>query len=70
MNRERISNMTTNKQGQTYKKVQRRKEWVQYLNSNNHRSNLSPSQKEEIFKWAKTAKYTLEDLQKIIHSIK
>ena len=50
MNRERISNMTTNKQGQTYKKVQRRKEWVQYLNSNNHQSNLSPSQKEEIFK--------------------
>ena len=69
MNNDRITNLAINAKGRTYKKVERRQEWVDYLNKHNHDSNMSDKEKEDIFQWASTAKYSLQQLQQIIDSI-
>ena len=70
MNRDRISELTKSMQGRPYKKVERRKEWVEFLDKHDHKSNMTNAEKEEIFRWATTTQYTFEELQTVIKNIK
>jgi len=65
----RISQLSRNSDGKIYQKVHLRTNWVNFLKRNTHSSNLTNSEKQKLFHWANTSKYSETDLLQIIKNL-
>lgn len=69
--RKRFQNLAMKNEKEMYKKAVLRKEWVDYLRSNEVRKGLwNDEQMEELFQWAQTSRVSDKELQMIIENRK
>ena len=66
MNQARIRKITTQINGQPYKKVSKRTAWVNHLKQYTHQSGFSETKKRKLFSWATTTQVSREQLKAII----
>lgn len=66
MSKERVTDMTRTKKGEVFKRIIKRKQWTDLLDSHNRRVIFSEKEKTEIIEWMKTTKHNPSSLDAII----
>jgi hypothetical protein len=70
MNIERLSNLTTTKEGKLCVKIANRNKWITFLRSNLNPVNISEIQKKELIQWVKQTRVTHAQVQALIEDNK
>ena len=66
MNIERVSNLTTTKDGKECIKVRNRRKWFAYLRKNICAVNISKNEKDKLIKWVKETRISDAQIQALI----
>ena len=66
MNNDRITDLLLGADGKEYKKVQKRRKWVRFLQKHKYEITITKKEKKSLIKWATNTRISKETLQNIV----